>query len=206
MHVFMAGHNVAEHNVPCQLMYTQSIQMCLPHQNLQEILKGNGMIHFAILSDIFKKIIIVKTFWNYSFTSKVGDKVRKLIISDKIFVIIILFLCPSHFLFQVRFSIGAGDRQSLQPPLSDSLPFSRSTVAMLAQQIGKYLYNTRHALGGRGAWRDGAHTPHRFCIYIYRQDLLYFVLFSNLIFIRVQKYSHACHHKCAASKACATLS
>ncbi|XP_030845360.1 myotubularin-related protein 13 isoform X1 [Strongylocentrotus purpuratus] len=37
---------------------------------------------------------------------------------------------------QVRFSIGAGDRQALQPPLSDSLPVSRSSVALLVQQLG----------------------------------------------------------------------
>ncbi|XP_071510955.1 LOW QUALITY PROTEIN: myotubularin-related protein 13-like [Diadema antillarum] len=37
---------------------------------------------------------------------------------------------------QVRFSIGAGDRQALQPPLSDSLPVTRSSVALLVQQLG----------------------------------------------------------------------
>ncbi|XP_071491716.1 myotubularin-related protein 13-like [Diadema antillarum] len=36
---------------------------------------------------------------------------------------------------QVRFSIGAGDRQALQPPLSDSLPVTRSSVALLVQQL-----------------------------------------------------------------------
>ncbi|XP_077995141.1 myotubularin-related protein 13-like isoform X2 [Glandiceps talaboti] len=37
---------------------------------------------------------------------------------------------------QVRFSLGAGDRQSLQPPLSASIPVSRNTVAVLFQQLG----------------------------------------------------------------------
>ncbi|CAH1256560.1 SBF1 [Branchiostoma lanceolatum] len=39
---------------------------------------------------------------------------------------------------QVRFSIGAGDRQALQPPLSDSLPVTGTTVAMLFRQLGIY--------------------------------------------------------------------
>ncbi|XP_070563333.1 myotubularin-related protein 13-like isoform X5 [Ptychodera flava] len=37
---------------------------------------------------------------------------------------------------QVRFSVGAGDRQSLQPPLNGAIPVSRNTVAMLFQQLG----------------------------------------------------------------------
>ncbi|BFZ05320.1 hypothetical protein BsWGS_08359 [Bradybaena similaris] len=37
---------------------------------------------------------------------------------------------------QVRFSIGAGDRQALQPPLSPSLPVSNTSVAILFEQLG----------------------------------------------------------------------
>ncbi|KAJ8023558.1 Myotubularin-related protein 13 [Holothuria leucospilota] len=37
---------------------------------------------------------------------------------------------------QVLFSIGADDRQALQPPLSESLPITRGTVAFLVQCIG----------------------------------------------------------------------
>ncbi|KAK7870000.1 hypothetical protein R5R35_011968 [Gryllus longicercus] len=37
---------------------------------------------------------------------------------------------------QVRFSIGAGDRQALQPPLSPSLPVTHTSVHLLFQQLG----------------------------------------------------------------------
>ncbi|XP_014253591.1 myotubularin-related protein 13 isoform X2 [Cimex lectularius] len=37
---------------------------------------------------------------------------------------------------QVRFSIGAGDRQALQPPLSSTLPTTNTAVTMLFQQLG----------------------------------------------------------------------
>ena len=37
---------------------------------------------------------------------------------------------------QVRFSLGAGDRLALQPPLSSTLPVTRSSVALLFQQLG----------------------------------------------------------------------
>lgn len=37
---------------------------------------------------------------------------------------------------QVRFSIGAGDRQALQPPLSNTLPVTHHSVATLFQQLG----------------------------------------------------------------------
>lgn len=40
---------------------------------------------------------------------------------------------------QVRFSIGAKDRQALQPPLSSSLPVSNTSVALLFDQLGKFL-------------------------------------------------------------------
>lgn len=39
---------------------------------------------------------------------------------------------------QVRFSIGAGDRQALQPPISPSLPITHTSVNLLFQQLGKY--------------------------------------------------------------------
>jgi myotubularin-related protein 5/13 len=38
---------------------------------------------------------------------------------------------------QVRFSIGAGDRQALQPPLSPSLPVTHTSVNLLFHQLGK---------------------------------------------------------------------
>lgn len=41
---------------------------------------------------------------------------------------------------QVRFSIGAGDRQALQPPISPSLPITHTSVNLLFQQLGKYVY------------------------------------------------------------------
>lgn len=37
---------------------------------------------------------------------------------------------------QVRFSIGAGDRQALQPPLSPTLPVTHTAVFNLFQQLG----------------------------------------------------------------------
>ncbi|XP_039295345.1 LOW QUALITY PROTEIN: myotubularin-related protein 13 [Nilaparvata lugens] len=37
---------------------------------------------------------------------------------------------------QVRFSIGAGDRQALQPPLTPSLPVTNTAVCLLFQQLG----------------------------------------------------------------------
>lgn len=38
---------------------------------------------------------------------------------------------------QVRFSIGAGDRQALQPPISSSLPVTHTAVNLLFQQLGE---------------------------------------------------------------------
>ncbi|MPC33190.1 Myotubularin-related protein 13 [Portunus trituberculatus] len=37
---------------------------------------------------------------------------------------------------QVRFSIGAGDRQALQPPASPSIPVTNTTVLSLFNQLG----------------------------------------------------------------------
>lgn len=37
---------------------------------------------------------------------------------------------------QVRFSIGAGDKQALQPPLSSTLPVTGTSVRELFQQLG----------------------------------------------------------------------
>ncbi|XP_022243465.1 myotubularin-related protein 13-like [Limulus polyphemus] len=42
---------------------------------------------------------------------------------------------------QVRFSIGAGDRQALQPPLSTTLPVTHATVYQLFEQLGRFVYN-----------------------------------------------------------------
>lgn len=41
---------------------------------------------------------------------------------------------------QVRFTIGAGDKQALHPPLNNMIPITRRTVAVLFQELGK-LYN-----------------------------------------------------------------
>lgn len=41
---------------------------------------------------------------------------------------------------QVRFSIGAGDRQALQPPLSPSLPVTHTSVNLLFHQLGIYAF------------------------------------------------------------------
>ena len=48
---------------------------------------------------------------------------------------------------QVRFSIGAGDRQALQPPLSSTIPVTKISVALLFQQLGKLnnMLNILHA-------------------------------------------------------------
>lgn len=40
---------------------------------------------------------------------------------------------------QVRFSIGAGDRQALQPPLSPSLPVTYTSVNLLFHQLGVFV-------------------------------------------------------------------
>lgn len=38
---------------------------------------------------------------------------------------------------QVRFSVGAGDRQALQPPLCSTLPATKRAVALLFEQLGE---------------------------------------------------------------------
>lgn len=38
----------------------------------------------------------------------------------------------------LRFSIGAADKQAIQTPLSDFLPVTTSSVAMLLRQLGEY--------------------------------------------------------------------
>lgn len=43
---------------------------------------------------------------------------------------------------QVRFSIGAGDRQALQPPVSGTVPSSHNATALLFQQLGTYYIHT----------------------------------------------------------------
>lgn len=47
---------------------------------------------------------------------------------------------------QVRFSIGAGDRQALQPPISPSLPITHTSVNLLFQQLGKNVIITKRAI------------------------------------------------------------
>lgn len=39
---------------------------------------------------------------------------------------------------QVRFSIGASDKQSLQPPQSSSLPITGTSVNFLFKQLGEF--------------------------------------------------------------------
>jgi len=61
---------------------------------------------------------------------------------------------------QVRFSLGAGDRLALQPPLSSTLPVTRSSVALLFQQLGT---TTAISLGCTDNWSnslDIALLPH----------------------------------------------
>lgn len=41
---------------------------------------------------------------------------------------------------QVRFSIGAGDRQALQPPLSQTLPVTKNAVYLLFQELGNLMF------------------------------------------------------------------
>lgn len=38
---------------------------------------------------------------------------------------------------KLTFSIGAGDRQTLCPPVTETIPVTQSTVTTLFQQIGK---------------------------------------------------------------------
>ena len=37
----------------------------------------------------------------------------------------------------MRFSIGAGDRQALQPPLNSTMPVSHDSVALFFDQMGE---------------------------------------------------------------------
>lgn len=48
----------------------------------------------------------------------------------------LLFQVPPSGGPQVRFSIGAGDKQALQPPLSQTLPVTGTCVSFLFQQLG----------------------------------------------------------------------
>ncbi len=36
----------------------------------------------------------------------------------------------------LKFSLGAGDRQSVQPPMTATIPATQATVAVLFQQLG----------------------------------------------------------------------
>lgn len=48
---------------------------------------------------------------------------------------LVLTLNSTHL--QVRFSIGAGDRQALQPPASATIPVTNTTVLSLFNQLGE---------------------------------------------------------------------
>ena len=43
----------------------------------------------------------------------------------------------------LRFSIGDGDQQIIQPPMTSTIPVTGSSVAFLAQRLGKF---TGHSL------------------------------------------------------------
>ena len=49
---------------------------------------------------------------------------------------VFMYVCGLQGGPQVRFSLGAGDRLAVQPPLSSTLPVTRSSVALLFQQLG----------------------------------------------------------------------
>lgn len=46
---------------------------------------------------------------------------------------------------QVRFSIGAGDRQALQPPAAPPMPVTHTSVHMLLRLLGMYLNRNLNA-------------------------------------------------------------
>ena len=45
---------------------------------------------------------------------------------------------------QVRFSIGAGDRQAVQPPQSNTIPVTNTSVYSLFTQLGRLLLSKTH--------------------------------------------------------------
>ena len=48
----------------------------------------------------------------------------------------------------MTFSMGAGDRQTLLPPVSDTLPVTGKSVAILFNQLGKLSsYQTNELIG-----------------------------------------------------------
>ncbi|CAK1542498.1 unnamed protein product [Leptosia nina] len=54
---------------------------------------------------------------------------------------------------QVRFSIGAGDRQALQPPAAPPMPVTHTSVHMLLRLLGSYF----ESAGGRVASQPFIH-------------------------------------------------
>lgn len=40
----------------------------------------------------------------------------------------------------MRFTIGAGDKQALQPVMNSMIPVTRKTVAILFHELGTYVY------------------------------------------------------------------
>lgn len=44
---------------------------------------------------------------------------------------------------QIRFTIGAGDKQALQPALNSMIPVTRKMVAILFQQLGECVTITK---------------------------------------------------------------
>jgi myotubularin-related protein 5/13 len=56
-----------------------------------------------------------------------------------LFVVLVVYECALTLSTggpQVRFSIGAGDRQALQPPLCSTLPVTHVDVALFFQHLG----------------------------------------------------------------------
>lgn len=58
-------------------------------------------------------------------------------------LIICVFTCSDWLAGgpQVRFSIGAGDRQALQPPLCSTLPVTHTDVALFFQHLGQLRFD-----------------------------------------------------------------
>lgn len=53
---------------------------------------------------------------------------------------------------KMTFSMGAGDRQTLSPPTSETLPVTGKSVAILFNQLGKFLYSQRLTLKECTTW------------------------------------------------------
>ena len=55
---------------------------------------------------------------------------------ENIIAKLLLIKVPPPGSTQIRFSIGASDKQALQIPQSNQLPITRSCVTVLLQQLG----------------------------------------------------------------------